>query len=317
VNGLGIGEIAVLFFPGGGNPVTAVVDPTSMVAESDESNNSRAEWVPESTPPPPCTLTPSPTFTPSPTSTGTPAALLGPYAVTLVASNDVLNVRSGPGLSSLIIGSFPSNATNVTRTGPTQPTDGAEWVEVLLPDGLNRGWVNSYYLTEYVARETFCADPRIQPMITALKQAMISSDGALFGSLVSSKHGLNLNYWPSSHTVNYTAATARTVFTDPQVSDWGSGGGSGIVDTGTFAQVVQPQMVDVLNSAYQLNCDALSYGQSYTSVMAYANTNIHYYSIVKPPTPGIDFDWKVWLIRIEYVNGQPRLFGAVHYVWEP
>jgi hypothetical protein len=36
---------------------------------------------------------------------------------------------------------------------------------------------------------------------------------------------------------------------------------------------------------------------------------------MKPPVT--DFDWKVWLIRIEYVNGQPYLVGAVHYVWEP
>jgi hypothetical protein len=45
--------------------------------------------------------------------------------------------------------------------------------------------------------------------------------------------------------------------------------------------------------------------------------NVHYYSVVKPPTPGIDFDWMVWLIGIEYVHGSPHLFGTVHYVWEP
>jgi len=144
---------------------------------------------------------------------------------------------------------------------------------------------------------------------------MTQSNGALFGSLVSPKHGMNLNYWPSSDTINYTSTTAQTVFTDPHVISWGSGGGSGIVDIGTFAQIVQPQWVDVLNSAYQLNCDALSYGQTYTNVWGYANTNIHYYSVVKPPT--MVMDWKIWLIRIEYENGQPYLFGAVHYVWEP
>ena len=317
VNGLGVGETVILFFPGERNPVTAIVDPTSIVAESDETNNSRTEMVPMPTPPLPCTVTPSPTFTPSPTPTGTPAALIGPYAVILVTPNDVLNVRSAPGVSNPVIGSFARDAVNVMRTGPSQQVGGAEWVEVLLPDGISKGWVNSYYLTEYVSRETFCTDPRVQPLIATLKQAMTSSNGPLFGSLFSPKHGMNLNYWPSSNTVNYTSATAQTVFTDPQVIDWGSGGGSGIVDTGTLAQVVQPQMVDVLNSPYQLNCDALSYGQTYTNVTAYSNTNIHYYSVVKPPTPEIVFDWKVWLIRIEYVNGQPYLFGAVHYVWEP
>ena len=273
--------------------------------------------LPIPTPPLPCIATPTFTPSPTPTATQTPTALIGPYAVTLVAPNDVLNIRSLPGASNPVIGAFARDAANVMRTGPTQQADGAEWVEVLLPDGVNKGWVNSYYLTEHVSRETFCADPRIQPMITMLQEAITSSNGLLFGTLVSPKHGMNLNYWASSETVNYTSTTAQTVFTDPQMIKWGSGGRSGIVDIGPFAQIVQPQMVDVLNSPYQLNCDALSYGQSYTNVLGYTNTNIHYYSVVKPPTPDIVLDWKVWLIRIEYVNGHPYLFGAVHYVWEP
>jgi hypothetical protein len=312
VNGLGAGETAALFFSGDRNPVTAIVDTTSLVSESDETNNSRTEMVPVPTPPLPC-----PTFTPSPTSTGTPIALQGPYAVILVASNDVLNIRSAAGVSNPVTGSFARNAVNVMRTGPSQQADGAEWVEVLMPDGINRGWVNFRYLTEYVPRETFCADGRVTSLIDQLKQATTLSNGGLLGSLVNPKHGFHLNYWASSNTIDYSSATASSIFTDPQVLDWGSGGGSGIVDTGTFAQIVQPQLVDVLNSAFQLSCDALSYGQSYTDVLSYTDTNIHYYSVGKPPTPGVDFDWKVWLVRIEYVNGQPYLFGAVHYVWEP
>jgi len=76
-------------------------------------------------------------------------------------------------------------------------------------------------------------------------------------------------------------------------------------------------MVDVLNSNYQLNCDEIVYGASYTNVLQYqyTNTDIHFYSVIKPPT--VVMDWKVWLVRIEYVNGQPYLFGTVHYVWEP
>jgi hypothetical protein len=319
VSGLGAGETVGLFFPGEGNPVTAIVDATSMVSESDESNNARTEMVPIPTPPLPCTETPTvtPTLTPSPTPTGTPMALQGPYAVILVAPSDVLNIRSGAGVSNPVIGSFARGAVNVMRTGPSQQADGAEWVEVLMSDGINTGWVNFSYLTEYVPRETFCADARVTSLIDQLRQTMTLSAGGLLGSLVSPKHGFNLNYWPSSTTVNYTSATAPTVFTDPQVMDWGSGGGSGIVDTGTFAQIVQPQFIDVLNSAYQLNCDQIVYGASYTDVMSYADTNIHFYSVLKPPTPGIDFDWKVWLVRVEYVNGQPYLFGAVHYAWEP
>jgi len=315
VNGLGLGEMVILFFPGSWYEVTAIVDPNFMIAESDEGNNSYSGWLPIPTAPLPCTETP--TFTPSPIPIGTPMALTGPYAVTLIARNDVLNIRAGAGVNNPIIGSFARDAVNVMRTGPSQQADGAEWVEVLLPDGVNKGWVNSNYLIEYVSRETFCADARIPSLIEQLKQAVTSSNGTLLGSLVSEKHGLNMNYWASSTTVNYTSITAQTVFSDAQSINWGSGGGSGIGDVGTFAQIVQPQLVEVLNSPYQLNCDEIVYGASYTNVLQYqyANTNIHFYSVIKPPTNVMD--WKVWLVRIEYVNGQPYLFGTVHYVWEP
>ena len=144
---------------------------------------------------------------------------------------------------------------------------------------------------------------------------MTLSNGAQFSSLVSPKHGLNMNYWQYSTTINYTTATAQTIFTDPQIIDWGSGGASGISDIGTFAQIVQPQLVDVLNSTYQLNCDDPSYASMYSNPWPY--TNIHYYAVVKPPTPDVVFDWKVWLVGFEYVNGQPYLFGTIHFVWEP
>ena len=54
VNGLGVGETTVLFFPGSGNRVTAIVDATVTVSESNENNNTRSEMVPVPTPPLPC-----------------------------------------------------------------------------------------------------------------------------------------------------------------------------------------------------------------------------------------------------------------------
>ncbi len=237
-----------------------------------------------------------------------------PYAVTLISSGGTLDIYSAPGTSNSIVGSFPFDMVNIKRTGLSQLEAGSEWVEVIRPDS-GTGWVNSFYLTEYTTHEGFCADPRILPLIEQLKQSTTLSNGAQFSSLVSPKHGLNMNYWQYSATINYTTATAQTIFTDPQIIDWGSGGASGISDIGTFAQIVQPQLVDVLNSTYQLNCDDPSYASMYSNPWPY--TNIHYYAVVKPPTPDVVFDWKVWLVGFEYVNGQPYLFGTIHFVWEP
>jgi photosystem II stability/assembly factor-like uncharacterized protein len=54
VSGLGVGETTTLFFPTTINPVTAIVDATGTVLESNENNNVRSEMVPVPTPPPPC-----------------------------------------------------------------------------------------------------------------------------------------------------------------------------------------------------------------------------------------------------------------------
>jgi len=60
VETLGIGETLSLFFPNSNNPVTAMVDSSGAITESDENNNSRSEMVPVPTPPLPC-----PTNTPN------------------------------------------------------------------------------------------------------------------------------------------------------------------------------------------------------------------------------------------------------------
>ncbi len=70
------------------------------------------------------------------------------YRVVGVASNDVLNIRSGPGVSHGIVGMFPPNARHVRITGRIRSLpSGAVWVEVrsaTLPDGV--GWVNGRFL---------------------------------------------------------------------------------------------------------------------------------------------------------------------------
>ncbi len=63
VSGLAVGETKPVFFAGYTNPITAVVDSGSAVAESNEQNNSRSENVPAPTAPLPCTGTSTATAT--------------------------------------------------------------------------------------------------------------------------------------------------------------------------------------------------------------------------------------------------------------
>jgi hypothetical protein len=250
----------------------------------------------------------------APTGFAPPVTLKGPYAVVRVAPNDILNIRSGAGSSYQVVGWFPPDATNIMKTGATAIAEGVEWVEIQKLDG-GFGWVNSFYLTEYVTHDAFCADTRISTLIEQLKGSVNQSNGDMFASLVGSKHGAAINFWRNVPSTNYTSDTARTIFTDTTTHDWGTGPAAGPTGTiGTFAQVVQPDLVDVFNSNYELGCDNPSYASMF--VDPWPNTNIHYYSILKPPTLDV-FDWKVWLVGFEYVDGIPYLYGTVHYVWEP
>ena len=70
------------------------------------------------------------------------------YRVVGLAANDVLNIRSGAGVSHSIVGMFPPQARNLQITGRTRTLNGgAVWVEVrsgMLPGGV--GWVNGRFL---------------------------------------------------------------------------------------------------------------------------------------------------------------------------
>lgn len=82
VDGLDAGTATSLWFPGPQSwafyPITAIVDPTNVVVESDESNNQLTQNLAIPTLPPTCTPTHSPTSTdtptPSATATSTPTA---------------------------------------------------------------------------------------------------------------------------------------------------------------------------------------------------------------------------------------------------
>jgi photosystem II stability/assembly factor-like uncharacterized protein len=265
---------------------------------------------------PPTSVPPTaipPTVTPIPPPTATPSALIGPYAVVRVASYDVLNIRSGAGVSQPVVGSFPPDAMDVMRTGPAVMVDGSEWVEVQNPTG-GTGWVNSFHLTEYVTHDAFCADARIAPLIEQLKGSMNQSNGDVFAALVSPKHGVDVRLWAYQPAVNFTQATAGNVFTSPQVYNWGSGP-RGEPDFGTFAEIIQPRMLDTLNAPdMETYCDNLT--KVYPLATPWPHPNIRFYNLYKPAV-GEEFNFRTWLIGFEYINNQPYLYGMVNIVWEP
>jgi len=64
-----------------------------------------------------------------------------------VADDDVLNVRSGPGVANEVIGSLDPDATGLTHTGATTRVDGEVWWEILTPSpDSETGWINRRFV---------------------------------------------------------------------------------------------------------------------------------------------------------------------------
>jgi len=247
--------------------------------------------------------------------TSTPVSLIGPYAVIRVTQGDVLNIRSKAGVSYPVVGSFPPDAINVMRTGPIAgELDGTEWMEVQNPNG-GTGWVNAFYLTEYVSHDAFCADTRIAPLIEKLKISMNQSDGLLFSQQISREHGVVTHLWAYQPGVHITSEQAVGAFVSTDIYNWGSGP-SGMNDLGTFKDVIQPRMLDVLNAPnMETYCDSLD--KVYPLFKPWPYTGLRFYNLYKPATAGIEFDFRTWLIGIEYYKGEPYIYGMVNIVWEP
>lgn len=281
------------------------------------------------------TLTPNPSTSPvdssttpslpvaiTPTWTSTNSAIIpgsptGPYAVILVAANDVLNIRSAPGSSNPVVGSFSATETNVMRTGPSAYSGMDLWVEVNNPAG-GTGWVNDFYLTEYIPSVVFCADADVNSLLTNLRNALKDSDGIALAALVSPKHGMAVRRWRGSNPFVFDRVHAEWLFESTYVNDWGSSPGSGLTAEGSFRDIILPVLLDVTNSPHQLICnDASSLTSFSINPWPEETANMRYYNIFKPATEDVQLNWRNCLVGVEYVDGKPFIFSLILFEWEP
>ncbi|KAF0106429.1 MAG: hypothetical protein FD146_2600 [Anaerolineaceae bacterium] len=246
-----------------------------------------------------------------------PGVASGPYAVILVAPADVLNVRAGPGTGSAVTGSLPATATGVMRAGPSSTADGNLWVQIQSPSG----WVNSNYLTEYVAPAAFCADAKASALVTNLGNALKSSNGELLATLVSPAHGMTVHLWVHAAGITFDRAHARWMFDSTYAHNWGIHPGSGLEVAGSFHETVLPKLLLVLNApapGYTLSCDSVQTGgANYDTSWPALYANVNFYSLYKPGPPGDEMSWRTMLVGVEYVNGQPYVFSLIQLEWEP
>jgi hypothetical protein len=239
------------------------------------------------------------------------------YAVVLVEENDVLNVRKGAGADQPSLANLKPGSAGISLTGQERRVGDDRWVEIRHPQA-GSGWVNAYYLTEAVSPAAFCADDRVKTLVADLDRAITTGDGRLIAALVSPAHGLNVHYFRDGEVANYSQAEAAWIFESDYGMNWGIHPASGLEVKGAFQDVVLPSLLDVFESEYTLECNAPDLGGgNYTYAWPVEYAPINYYLIHKPGTPGIDLDWRSYLVGVEYVNGKPALFSLIHFFWEP
>lgn len=243
-----------------------------------------------------------------------PGTASGPYAVILVASNDILNVRSAPGADKSLVGTLAYNTTGITRVGPWSQVGDTIWVEIQSQSGV-RGWVNSNFLTEYVVPSSVC-DPKVLTLMGQFEQATTTSNGELLATLVSPAHGLDVWAYRSGRPINFDGEHARWAFESTFSHNWGLHPASGQEVTGAFHNTILPELLDVFRVSHTTTCND-STVSTYTNPWPAEYTNINVVKSNKPGSPGVDLDWHAWLVGTEYVGGRPYLFAIIQFIWVP
>jgi uncharacterized protein YgiM (DUF1202 family) len=289
--------------------------------------------VPTSVPTALPTSTPSPTDTrPVPPTSAPPTAtptnppvgpLLGQFAVVNVASDDVLNVRSGPGIDHPIAGTIPFHGLGVRVYAGGQEVSGSWWVPAQY--AAVTGWVNSRYLARQIGGASEAIAARAAQIILALKGPDLRT---LAGSVHPDK-GVRFSPYtyvraapgsPGGQDLVFTAAQVQSLWSDPIVYKWGTAAGSGEAIELTFAGYYDRYIYDVDFARPDVIGFGETVGQGNTinnisEVYPGAVTVEYHFEGFDPQYAGLD--WRSLRLVLEPVAGSWYLVGIVHDEWTP
>jgi hypothetical protein len=261
----------------------------------------------------------TPTVTPVEASP-TPSPVASPvdlrYRVIFVADDDVLNVRTAPGVANPVAGELAPDAGDVIVSGPGELVTGSLWVPVVA--GPVSGWVNSQFLTESVPGEAFCNDAAAEELVATFRAAVAARDGEGLAGLVHPDRGLRIHRHWWNPEVRVSRAEAADLFRGNQTYYWGVADGTGDEMRGPFSRYILPALERNLLPATETACNRILHGSTAGLVQlpeGYESAN--YYAVYRPAGEGvIEFDWGTWVIGIERWQGDYYLSFLVHFEWE-
>lgn len=161
-----------------------------------------------------------------------------------------------------------------------------------------------------------CSDPQVTALIDSFKKAVLNSDGMLLSSLISPTRHMDVAFFRDGTVITYTPEHARFLFETTFEVDWGAAPGSGEPVTGSFHDVVVPELVKAFNQPYTLHCNELKHGgATYELEWPYQG---EFYSVYFPGTEvNANMDWHNLVLGIEHVNGKPYVYALMLFFWEP
>lgn len=234
----------------------------------------------------------------------------GPWAVVLVAANDVLNVRAAPRADAAIVAKLEPSRTGVMGTGRAERVGRAIWREVRLGD--KTGWVNSAFVTPQIDAARFARDARVVALLDALEGAARSR--ADIGPLVSER-GLYLSVYTLPEWL--PPARARALFTDETKRTFDGPACEGCVQ-GSLRDVVGEAFLDAYDDPdRELSFGAWKAGGNASARLPAKLAGFPFVTVYDPGDLPDAPDWIAVTVFFEYVDDAPKLVGLVLNAWSP
>ncbi|MEZ5244018.1 MAG: SH3 domain-containing protein [Acidimicrobiales bacterium] len=252
-----------------------------------------------------------------------PADPVTDVRVTRVADDDVLNVRTAPGVANAVAFTLPPDATGLAHTGGTDVVDGETWWEIVGPDGAKTGWANARYLTVWRAVEPDSALAAAMEQLAHDFLTALGSDQATLDPTVPRPH-------PAGTQIGGIGvfADAPTPFTtiddlyDDTVHDWNPFPDDDPCDdlcllpVGEFLGV---RARDAADAQFTIGPDAASLDMLQYFTGHEQDYYDHHMTVVAyvPPTSEIELDWRRYTFAFDLVDGTPTISAVWVWGWTP
>jgi hypothetical protein len=271
---------------------------------------------PAPTQPPRATSTPLPTRTPPPV-----GASLGSFAVVGVASDDGLDIHSGPGLDQPIAGTIPFSGRDVEVFDGSVQAGQSWWAPVRF--GEVSGWADSAFLARQVGNVDDAVAARAAEAILALRD----HDLEALAGMVHPVKGVTFSPYtyvrplqgtPGEADLVFSPDQLRSLWSDPTIYHWGTYDGSGEPIDLTFRDYYARFVYDVNFARPQVVGFGETVGQGNTinniaEVYPDGVTVEYHFEGLDPQLEGMD--WRSLRLVLEELDGTWYLVGIVHDQW--